>query len=194
MRCIVYTFQLQILPASASQVLHRLTQDRRLLQQIRILVLLSPRRLTHGFIRQAPMSFLLEDRVLTVIDQDRSTFGPSVFTCCHGHSCHSSRFDLHFVLYRGKIFRLRVEILWKSLCLLGRLSLNSLQSGINANSVALTLLIFLCILQLNPQWSNLLHICFQSVFPVPLVQFTLQFSAVHCSRARALVTHVHDDD
>ena len=44
-----------------------------------------------------------------------------------------------------------VENLWKSLCLFGRLSLNSLQSGINANSVALTLLFVSFFLQLNPQ-------------------------------------------
>ena len=34
----------------------------------------------------------------------------------------------------------------------------------------------------------MLHICFQTVFPVPLVQFTLQFSAVHCTQTRAPAT------
>ena len=64
---------------------------------------------------------------------------------------------------------------------------------------ALTLLIVSCILQLNPQWSDLfvssllqrtwvLHVCFQTVFPVPLVQFTLQFSAVHRAQNSALAT------
>ena len=83
-----------------------------------------------------------------------------------------------------------MENLWKFLCLFGRLSLNSLRNSVKES---LTVRIdFVDSFVYSPAESPMelfvcvfpcaAYICFQTVFSVPVVQFTLQFSAVRCAQ------------